>query len=70
MHVYGFDERNYAEAILDLTIFKLDCNAPSVFIPENTTSFLHWDKIPMIWKSKTFQIAAKASVECNTTVPT
>ena len=70
MHVYGFDERNYAEAILDLTIFKLDCNAPSVFIPVNTTSFLYWDKIPMIWRSKTFQIAAKASVECNTTVPT
>ena len=70
MHVFGFDERNYAEAILDLTIFKLDCQAPMVFIPENQTSFLNWDKIPMVWKSKNFQVAAKASVECNVTVPT
>jgi hypothetical protein len=70
MHVFGFDERNYAEAFLDLTIFRLPCNAPMVWIPENQTSFLKWDKVPMIWKSKGFQTAAKASVECNGTVPT
>ena len=70
MHVFGFDERNYAESILDLTIFRLPCHAPHVWLPENQTSYLHWDKIPMIWKSKSFQVAAKASVDCNETVPT
>ena len=69
-HVFGFDERNYAEAMLDLTIFKLQCNAPFVYLPENQTSFLNWDKVPMIWKSKSFQVAAKASVECNVLTPT
>ena len=69
-HVYGFDERNYAEALMDLTIFKMDCMVPMVFIPDNQTSFLNWDKIPTIEKSKSFQVAAKASVECNGTIPT
>ena len=68
--VFGFDERNYAEALMDLTIFKMDCMAPMVFIPVNQTSFLNWDKIPTIEKSKSFQVAAKASVECNGTIPT
>ena len=55
---------------MDLTIFKMDCMAPMVFIPVNQTSFLNWDKIPTIEKSKSFQVAAKASVECNGTIPT
>lgn len=70
MHVFGFDERNYAESFLDLTIFRLPCNAPMVWIPNNQTSYLYWDKIPTVWKSKGFQTAAKASVECNVTTPT
>ena len=70
MHVFGFDERNYAETHLDLTIFRLPCNAPMVWIPNNQTSYLYWDKIPTVWKSKGFQTAAKASVECNVTTPT
>ena len=68
--VFGFDERNYAEALMDLTIFKMDCMVPMVFIPDNQTSFLNWDRIPMIWKSKSFQVAAKASVKCNGTITT
>ena len=70
MHVFGFDERNYAETFLDLTIFRLPCNAPLVWIPDNQTSFLKWNAIPTVWKSKNFQVAARAVVECNGTVPT
>ena len=70
MHVYGFDERHYAEALLDLTIFRLPCNAPSVYLPKNHTSFLNAEQIPKVWKSKSFQTPSKASVECNVTTPT
>ena len=70
MHVFAFDERNYAEAFLDLTIFKMPCTAPNVFLPENHTSFLYPEKIPKNWRSKAFQVAAKAAIQCNGTVPT
>ena len=70
MHVFGFDERYYAEAFLDLTIFRINCEAPSLWIPNNQTSFIKWDAVPMIWKSKTFQVVAKASIICNETTPT
>ena len=70
MHVFGFDERNYAEAFLDLTIFRMPCTSPRVWLPKNQTSFLKWDAVPMIHRSKQFQIAAKAHIECNGTIPT
>ena len=70
MHVYGFDERYYSEALLDLTIFRLPCNAPNVFLPKNHTSFANLEAIPKVWKSKSFQTPSKASVECNVTTPT
>ena len=69
MHVFAFDERNYAETFLDLTIFKMPCTAPNVMLPKNHTTFLHWDKIPTNWRSKSFQVAAKASIQCNGTIP-
>ena len=50
MHVYAFDERHYAEAILDLTIFRLPCNAPSVYLPKNHTSFVNAEQIPKVTK--------------------
>lgn len=56
MLVYGYDERYYAEAKLDLTIFRSNCMAPVVWIPNNQTSFAVWEAIPMIWKSKPFQV--------------
>lgn len=70
MHVYGFDERNYAETFLDLTIFRLPCTSPHVYLPKNQTSFLQWEKIPTVHRSKPFQVPAKAKIECNGTVPT
>jgi hypothetical protein len=57
MLVYGYDERYYAEANLELTIFKSNCMAPVVWIPKNQTSFAVWEAIPMIWKSKPFQVS-------------
>jgi hypothetical protein len=44
--------------------------APVVWIPKNQTSFAVWEAIPMIWKSKPFQIAATASIVCNVTTAT
>ena len=70
MHVQAFDERHYAEAKLDLTIFRLSCNAPLVYLPKNFTSVSNPEAIPKVWKSKSFQTPSKASVECNETTPT
>ena len=70
MHVFGFDERNYAEAFLDLTIFRMPCTAPKVWLPKNQTSFLKWDAVPMVHRSKSYQVAAKAQIECNGSIPT
>ena len=60
MHVQAFDERHYAEAKLDLTIFRLSCNAPLVYLPKNFTSVSNPEAIPKVWKSKSFQTPSKA----------
>ena len=70
VHVYGYDERQYAENFLDILVFQLDCSMPFVWIPNNQTSYLKWEAIPRNWKSKPFQTQAISNVECSKPTPT
>ena len=68
--VTGFDERNYAEESLGVTIFKMPCKVPQVWLPENQTSWLRPEMIPKSIKSKPLQVASMSVLECNRTVET
>lgn len=70
IHCFGYDERNYAEIIFPVTIFRMPCDVPKVHIPNNQTSWLKWDAVPMIPKSKSYQQVAISEIKCNETVPT
>ena len=66
--VTAFDEINYAEALLKVTIFKMPCKVPLVWLPVNTTSWARPQDIPIQFRSKPFQVASMSVVECNVTV--
>ncbi len=65
MHVFGFDERHYAEARLPVAVLGISCPAPDVWIPENHTSWENLEVVPKILKSKTFAVQAYGSVNCD-----
>ena len=44
--VTGFDERSYAEESLDVTIFRMPCKVPQVWLPVNETSWLRPERVP------------------------
>lgn len=67
---FGFDERNYAETTLQVTVFKMACTHPMVWIADNHTDFVKWNAVPMIQKSKGFQKQAYSHLVCNTSTPT
>ena len=68
--VTGFDERSYAEESLDITIFRMPCKVPLVWLPVNCTSWSRPERIPQTHKSKQYQVASMAILECNKTVET
>lgn len=67
--VLAFDERNYAEAELPITVFNLDCLAPVVYVADNHTSWELLSAVPTIERSKGFLQQAFATVECNVSSP-
>jgi hypothetical protein len=67
--VSGFDERSFAEATLDCTIFRMPCKViitvftnadcwqvPSVWLPVNETSWLRPERVPKNYMSKNLQV--------------
>ncbi|XP_059084074.1 uncharacterized protein LOC131881274 [Tigriopus californicus] len=70
VHAYGFDHRNYAESKLDITVFKMDCSMPQIWITDNHTTFDRPEIIPKVWRSKGFLKQAISSIKCNKTTPT
>lgn len=68
--VTGFDERGYAEENLDVTIFKMPCKVPQVWLPVNETSWLRAERVPKNYRSKPYQVASSSVLECNKTVQT
>ena len=50
MTVTGFDERSYADTTLDLTIFKMPCKVPMVWLPVNETSYARPERIPVVFR--------------------
>ncbi len=69
VHVYGFDERQYAEQFLDILVFKAECSMPLVWIPINQTSYIKWDQIPTVMRSKGFQTQGLSDVVCQREIP-
>ncbi len=68
MHAYGFDERDYAEAVLPITIMGFPCKVPLVWIPDNHTTWDQLEAVPTIYRSKSFLKQAETVLECNGTV--
>ena len=66
--VTGFDERSYAEETLDVTIFNMPCKVPQVWLPVNETSWLRAERVPKVFRSKSYQVASMSILECNKTV--
>ena len=51
--VTGFDERSYAEENLDVTIFRMPCKVPQVWLPVNETSWLRAERVPKNYRLET-----------------
>ena len=60
----AFDMRHYAEASLQVTIFKSPCSTPRVWIPLNHTSIDKPLMIPEKPKSKLIEIQGVADMHC------
>jgi hypothetical protein len=46
------------------------CGSPSAYITNNCTSWVNWQVVPTMYRSKAFQVQAYSSVKCNASVPT
>ena len=68
--VEGFDIRNFAETTLPVTIFRMPCTDPVVYLPVNQTDFEKKFDMPTYYKSVPFQVEAKVLIKCNETLPT
>lgn len=66
--VTGFDERSFAEKILPVTIFRMPCKVPKVWLPVNETSWLRPERVPKVFRSKSYQVASMTILECNVTI--
>ena len=55
--INGYDERSYAEAEHHITVFKMPCKVPRVWLPSNQTSWTRPERIPKTPMSKPFQVA-------------
>ena len=66
--VNAFDDINAATASLSVTIFKMPCQVPQVWLPVNTTSWAAPTVVPIQFRSKMFQVASMSVVQCNITV--
>ena len=69
-HVFGFDKRQYVETFHSVTVFKLPCNIPDVYLPINFTAYDRLDQVPTIKRSVEFQYEAKVNIQCNESIPT
>ena len=68
--VFGFDKRQYTETFFPVTVFRIPCNIPEVYLPVNFTAYDRLDQMPTIKKSQEFQTEAKVELLCNETIPT
>ena len=64
MHVFGFDSRHYAEFYYLVTVLKLPCLNPLVYIPKNFTTFDKIEAIPKFTKSEQLQFEGIAVLIC------
>ncbi len=74
--VEGFDIKdgdkflNYAETSKKVTVFRLPCTNPVVFLPQNQTDFSKKFDMPTYFKSIPFQIEATVQMTCTEKMPT
>lgn len=67
---FGFDQRQYVESFISVTVFRIPCNVPEVYLPLNFTAYDRLDQIPTMKKSQEFQSEAKVNIQCNESIPT
>ena len=70
VHAFAFDIRHYTEIFVPVTIFRIPCTNPQVFLPKNQTSFAKMDLIPSYKISDSFKNQAVVSIQCNETMAT
>ena len=70
VHAFAFDIRHYTEIFVPVTIFRIPCTNPQVFLPKNQTSFDKMDLIPSYKISDSFKNQAVVSIQCNETMAT
>ena len=66
----AFDIRHYSKATLPVTIFKMSCKAPRIWIPLNFTDIEKPDLIPTRMRSAGFEIQSVPSLNCKESVIT
>jgi hypothetical protein len=66
--VTAFDSIQRAQTTTPVTIFKMPCQVPKVWLPVNTTSWAAPSVVPVQFRSKQFQVASMSIVQCNVTV--
>ena len=70
VHAFAFDIRHYTEISVPVTIFRIPCTNPQVFLPKNQTSFDKIDLIPSYKISDSFKNQAVVFIQCNETMAT
>ena len=70
LEVTGFDERSFDQEVLDVTIFRIACKVPQVWLPINQTSWKRSELVPKVLISKPHKVVSMSSIECNQTVET
>ena len=66
----AFDMRHRSEASFPVTIFKMSCQAPRIWIPLNFTDLEKPDLIPTRMRSAGFEIQSVPSLNCKEPVIT
>ena len=66
----AFDIRHLSKATLPVTIFKMSCKAPRIWIPLNFTDLDKPELIPTRMRSAGFEIQAVPSLNCKESVIT
>ena len=66
----AFDIRNYVETTLQITVFKMFCNTPKVFIPQAFVDTSNIQLAPEKFRSNNLEFSAVSNLVCNESVIT
>ena len=70
VHAKAYDIRHYYEDMKEVTIFKLPCNIPEIWIPLSFTSLEKPELVPSKFRSQRIEYQAVPNIQCNDTALT